>query len=124
MYRISPLTYLVDGMLSVGIANTYAYCADYQFLTFDPPPPMTCETYLEDYISVVGGYVQNPSATSNCHYCTIYETNVFLETMSSSYNHRWRNFGILWAFIVFNVFGAIGLYWLARVPKRSREKKE
>jgi ATP-binding cassette subfamily G (WHITE) protein 2 (PDR) len=122
MYRLSPLTYLVDGILSVGIANTYAHCAEYEFLTFDPPSSMTCGKYLADYVSVAGGYVNNPNATSECQYCTIYETNKFLERLSSSYSHRWRNFGILWGFIVFNIFGAIGLYWLARVPKKTSKK--
>ena len=35
-----------------------------------------------------------------------------------------RNFGILWAYIVFNIFGAIFLYWLFRVPKKPKNKKE
>jgi ATP-binding cassette subfamily G (WHITE) protein 2 (PDR) len=124
MYRLSPFTYLIDGMLSVGIANTYAYCKDYEFLHFEPPSNQTCQAYLSNYISVYGGYVGNPAATADCQYCTIYETNVFLSSISSSYENRWRNFGILWGFIIFNVFGAIGLYWLARVPKKSGKKEK
>jgi hypothetical protein len=31
---------------------------------------------------------------------------------------------ILWAYIVFNVFGALFLYWLVRVPKNKLRKKK
>ena len=34
---------------------------------------------------------------------------------------RWRNFGIMFAYIIFNVFGALFLYWLTRVPKKSKK---
>jgi hypothetical protein len=37
------------------------------------------------------------------------------------WSDRWRNFGILFAFIVFNMLATIGLYWLARVhPLREK----
>ena len=44
--------------------------------------------------------------------------------INASYDTRWRNFGILWAFIIFNMFAAIGLYWLARVPKKQKKDKK
>lgn len=126
MYRVSPFTYIVDGLLSVGLANTYVTCADNELLTFDPPSNETCSTYLSTYIDIAGGYLTEATldATSNCEYCTVYETNVFLENLSSSYSHRWRNFGIIFAFVAFNIAAAIFLYWLARVPKGKREEKE
>jgi ATP-binding cassette, subfamily G (WHITE), member 2, PDR len=39
-------------------------------------------------------------------------------------DERWRNFGIMWLFIVFNVAGALFLYWLTRVPKKSKTEKK
>jgi ABC-type multidrug transport system permease subunit len=30
----------------------------------------------------------------------------------------------MWVFIVFNIFAAVGMYWLARVPKVKKAKKE
>lgn len=35
-----------------------------------------------------------------------------------------RNFGIIWAYIIFNGFAAVFLYWLVRVPKGGAGKKE
>jgi ATP-binding cassette, subfamily G (WHITE), member 2, PDR len=123
MYRISPFTYLVDGMLSVGLANTRVQCADIEYLHFNPPSGLTCSQYLGTYISLAGGYLSDASAnsTSDCQFCTVADTNTFLSALSSSYGKRWQNFGLMWVYIVFNVFGAVGLYWLARVPRKRKE---
>ena len=41
-------------------------------------------------------------------------------------DNGWRDFGIMFAYIIVNIMGAILIYWLARVPKgakgRSQEK--
>lgn len=124
MYRISPFTYLVSGMLSAAIANTGVQCAANEYLTFQPPANQTCGEYLTTYIEAVGGYLTNADATSDCNFCTVSNSNVYLSSVSTDYSDRWRNFGIMWAFIIFNVFAALGLYWLARVPKGKKVKKE
>lgn len=35
-----------------------------------------------------------------------------------------EDFGIFLVYLVFNVAAAVGLYWLAKVPKGKREKRE
>ncbi|KAK9429132.1 ABC-2 type transporter-domain-containing protein [Lipomyces doorenjongii] len=124
MYRVSPFTYLVDAMLSVGVANTQVHCSDIELLSFDPTVNLTCGEYMAPYMSNAGGQIMNPNATSACRFCSVASTNTFLASVSSSYSHRWRNFGFMWVYIVFNLFGAIFLYWLMRVPKRSKKKEE
>ena len=124
MYRISPFTYLVDGMLSTGLANTAVVCSSIELVTFNPAANQSCGTYLAPYINSFGGYVTNPAATSDCQFCSAGSTNVYLAQLSSQYSHRWRNFGIMWAFIIFNVFGALFLYWLARVPRKQKVREE
>jgi ATP-binding cassette subfamily G (WHITE) protein 2 (PDR) len=123
MYRVSPFTYLVGGMLSVGLANTKVICAPNEYLKFDPLNG-TCGEYIESYSTALGGYMEDPSATSNCNYCPVSDTNVFLAQVSSKYEDAWRNFGIMWVYIVFNIFAALFLYWLIRVPKVKKEKAE
>ena len=124
MYRVSPFTYLVEGMLSTGIANQKTFCADNEFVSFDPPSGSTCGQYMQPYTSEAGGYLKDNSATSNCQFCTYDDTNFFLEQIGLSYSNAWRDFGILWAYIIFNIFAAVGIYWLARVPKKSKHQKE
>ncbi|KAL3421854.1 ABC transporter cdr4 [Phlyctema vagabunda] len=125
MYRVSPFTYLVSGVLSTGLANAKVVCSEIEWLHFDPPSGETCGAYMANYIAEAGGYVSSDTinATSDCKFCTVEDTNVFLASVSSKYSERWRNFGLMWVFIIFNVFAAIFLYWLARVPKTPKKAK-
>ncbi|KAF9028125.1 putative ABC transporter [Hymenopellis radicata] len=125
MYRVSPFTYLVDAMLSTGLANSPATCSSIEVSTFDPPSGQTCGAYMATYIANVGdGIVYNPNATADCQFCSVTSTNGFLAQVNSVYEHRWRNYGILWVYIIFNVFGALFFYWLARVPKGSKSRNK
>ena len=110
-------------MLSTGLANTRVICSSIEYLHLSPPPTLTCSQYLSNYTSFAGGYVLNPDAMSDCQFCSVEYTNVFLKTVNANYSDAWRNMGLLWVYIVFNCFGAIGLYWLARVPKGKKTKK-
>ncbi|KAJ8078446.1 Multidrug resistance protein [Marasmius tenuissimus] len=122
MYRVSPFTYLIDGMLATALANARGYCSDIEVSVVNPPAGQTCGQYFSTYQSLVGGSVQNPDATSNCQYCSIDDTNTWLARIPSRYDLRWRNFGLMWAYIVFNFVAALFFYWLARVPKKSKAR--
>ncbi|KAF1938793.1 ABC transporter CDR4 [Clathrospora elynae] len=124
MYRLSPFTYLVSGMLSVGLANNKVQCAQNELIAFDPPQGSTCGEYISDYRAASGGYMSNPNATSGCEFCAIEDTNAFLKSISSDYSQAWRNFGILWAYCIFNVCAALTLYYLLRMPKPKKEKAD
>ncbi|PLB45040.1 ABC drug exporter AbcA [Aspergillus steynii IBT 23096] len=116
MYRVSPFTYLVSGMLSVGIADTIVTCADNEYLRFDPVNT-TCGRYMAPYIAQVGGYLQEETATTDCRFCPVADTNTFLRGVGASYADVWRNFALMWVFILTNVVAACLLYWWARVPR-------
>ncbi|TDL14894.1 P-loop containing nucleoside triphosphate hydrolase protein [Rickenella mellea] len=124
MYRVSPFTYLVDSMLSVGVANAPATCSDIEVRHFEPPNGQTCGQYLQAYMRANDGSLANPNATSDCQFCEITTTNTFLSKVHSTFDLRWRNFGFLWAYIIFNIVAAMFFYWLARVPKGNRVKKQ
>ena len=127
MYRVSPFTYLVSGMLSTGVSGAKAVCENVEFLSFNPPPGQTCIQYMQDYIVMAGkgdpsagGYLSNPDATSDCSFCSMSKTDSFLARVNSFYGDAWRNFGLMWVFIAFNIAGAVFIYWLARVPKSKK----
>ena len=115
MYRVSPFTYFVEGILGTAVANTPVVCGSDEYQVFSPPSGQTCGNYMAPYISAAGGYLLDETATSNCQYCQLSDTNVFLTSFGIKYSNKWRDFGLLWVFIFFNVFAAVGLYWLARV---------
>lgn len=124
MYRISPFTYLIDGMLATGLANNAIVCSSIELVSFNPPSGQTCGQYMSTYINTAGGYIVNDSATANCEFCTAASTNVYLAQLSSQYSTRWRNFGLMWVYIIFNVFAALALYWYARVPRKQKVQEE
>jgi len=78
---------------------------------------------MAQYIGLEGGNLQDPSARTDCTFCAADSTNTFLASVNSFYDQRWRNFGILWAYIAFNVVAALFFYWVLRVPKKSKVEK-
>ncbi|KAJ5961268.1 CDR ABC transporter [Penicillium vulpinum] len=122
MYRVSPFTYLVSAMLSTGTSGANVVCEDIEYLHFEPAGN-TCGEYMSDYISAAGGYLLNENATTDCTFCAIKHTDTFLGSVGSYYKDAWRNFGLMWVYIIFNIAAALAIYWLARVPKGTRSKK-
>jgi ATP-binding cassette, subfamily G (WHITE), member 2, PDR len=119
MYRLSPFTYMISGMLSTAVANTHVVCADNELLRFRPPQGSTCADYLAPYMEQAGGYLVDGNSTVACQFCSVDDTNLFLKGVRSDYEDRWRNFGILWVYVFFNIGGALVVYWLVRVPKKG-----
>ncbi|KAH6615048.1 opaque-specific ABC transporter CDR3 [Boeremia exigua] len=121
MYRVNPFTYLVSSFMSTTIGQTPAYCADAEFQVFAPANG-TCAEYMQQYMSVAGGYLRDEQATDQCQYCQIDNTNQFLTRINASWDTRWRDFGLLWVYVAFNVAAAMFFYWLCRVPKGKKSK--
>lgn len=124
MYRCNPFTYLIQAMLSVGLAKNNVICAQRELVVFEPYSGQTCGDYMTDYIQLYGGYLTNPDATSSCAFCQLSSTDQFLATVEAVYSQRWRNWGIFIAFTAINIILTIFFFWLARVPKGTREKKK
>ena len=69
-----------------------------------PPGSKTCQEYLGPFISVIGGYLEDPDASSQCRYCPARTTDQFLfNNFNMEYTHHWRNLGIVLGVTVFNV---------------------
>ena len=119
MYRVSPLTYLVDGIAATGMHGRAIECAPNELSRFDPPAGQTCQDYLSSFLSVAPGQLVNPLATSQCGYCALRDSDQFLGAASISWSTRWRNYGIGFSYVVFNIAAAVLLYYVFRVRKWS-----
>jgi ATP-binding cassette subfamily G (WHITE) protein 2 (PDR) len=119
MYRVSPLTYFVSALASTGLSGRRVVCAQNELAIMNPPQGVSCGDYLGPYAKAAGGLVYNPEAMSRCEYCTVTVADQFLAGSSISYSTRWRNYGIVFSYIVFNIFMAVLLYYLIRVRKGS-----
>ena len=116
MYRVSPLTYLVSGIASTGMHARPVICASNELARFDPPPSTTCGSYLAPYLATNPvGTLLNPSATSQCEYCQLNNSDEFLASVFIEWSTRWRNYGIGFSYIMFNIVMAIIFYWAFRV---------
>lgn len=75
MYYISPVTYLIGGVLSAVLNNVPVICSPNELTHFDPPGGQTCGTYASDFLNHSLGYLVNPSDSNNCQYCSLSNAN-------------------------------------------------
>jgi ABC-type multidrug transport system permease subunit len=92
-------------------------CAERETSIFDPPSGQTCGQYLAPLASQAAGTLQNPEAMEACRYCPFQVADQYLAGSRIYWGDRWRNYGIMWAFICFNIFIAVLVYYLFRVKK-------
>ncbi|KAF4968353.1 hypothetical protein FSARC_4299 [Fusarium sarcochroum] len=123
MYRINPFTYAVERFLATSLANAPVSYITNELIEFAAPSGMTCGEYMKPFITDNGGYVVDDD-TGNCQYCPMADTNTFLASINMSFSNSWRDFGLIWAYCIFNVVAAAGLYWLIRVPKNDFKSKK
>lgn len=120
MYRVSPLTYLVSSLAATGMHGRSIICAAAELSRFDPPLGTTCGTYLQSYLSAnPAGTLLNPSAIVGCEYCPLSTSDQFLAGVSISWDNRWRDYGLGFVYIGFNIVGAVLFYYAFRVRKWS-----
>ncbi|EPS35460.1 hypothetical protein H072_11135 [Dactylellina haptotyla CBS 200.50] len=127
MYRVSPMTYLVGGITGAAMHDRKITCTDAELAIFPPPKGVTCAKYMADYLAVAPGFLQQDdvNSTSECRYCSVQTSDQILAGSGVFYSQRWRNFGILWAYIGFNIFATILFYYLFRVKVwKSPEAKK
>lgn len=115
MYRVSPFTYWVSGIVSTQLHDRPVTCSQDETSIFNPPSGQTCGEYLERFLAQAPGSLQNPSDTSDCQYCSLRVADQYLAGSRIYWSDRWRNFGIMWAYILFNIFIAVVTYYLFRV---------
>ncbi|QYT05181.1 PDR-type ABC transporter [Trichoderma simmonsii] len=117
MWRVSVFTYWVAGIVATELHGRQIICSQSELSIFNPPSGQTCGEYLAPFLQQAPGQLQNPSSTTNCAYCQLSNADQYLAGSEIFWSDRWRNYGIVWAYIVFNIFTAITLYYLFRVKK-------
>lgn len=111
MYWLTPFHYLLEGLLAAVTHNVPVICADNEFARYMPPPGQTCESYTGPFIAQVGGYVQT-AANGMCEFCQFANGDQFAASFNVFYSHIWRDYGIFWAYIIFNFAFVFACSWL------------
>ncbi|KAF7559139.1 hypothetical protein G7046_g5028 [Stylonectria norvegica] len=117
MYRVSPFTYWIAGIVATALHGRAVTCSSTETSVFNPPSGQTCGEYLEPLLQIAPGQLQNPGDREQCQYCTFSNADQYLSGSNIYWSERWRNYGIMWAYIVFNIFMAVLVYYLFRVKK-------
>jgi ATP-binding cassette subfamily G (WHITE) protein 2 (PDR) len=120
MYRASPLTYFISGVVTAGLAHTQITCSSIEMLRIALPAGRTCGEYIKSFIQVAGGFVEDANAVDRCGYCPVGDADAFMQTMGIDVDYKWRNVWFLFCYVVFNVIATFFLYWVARAPKRGK----
>ncbi|KAF8997054.1 pleiotropic drug resistance ABC transporter [Cyathus striatus] len=120
MYRLSPFTYLIEGLLGYAMGRQEITCSAIEYVSVNPPSGLTCGDYLNPYISFAGGYLNNAEATSACQFCSIRTSDQFLNgAFNIYYEHAWRNFGFMFVYIAFNTACIYLFTYLCRIRTGS-----
>ncbi len=117
MYRVSPFTYWIGGIVATELHGRQINCSETELSIFNPPPGYTCARYLMPLEGKAPGQLLNPMATEQCMYCPVTNADQLLAASRIYWSDRWRNWGIFMAYIVFDIFVAVLLYYLFRIKK-------
>ncbi|WFC95973.1 hypothetical protein MBRA1_002629 [Malassezia brasiliensis] len=123
MFPLSPFTYIVEGQMGNAIHDKPVRCTEREMNTVIPPEGETCDSYLQPFsypLNVtppsdhqsIGYYVSNPDNT--CGFCAMRRGEDYLTSIEMYSRYRFRDLGILCAYIGFNLMLAFALYYLFR----------
>jgi ATP-binding cassette subfamily G (WHITE) protein 2 (SNQ2) len=95
-------------------------CSSKDFFRFFAPPGQTCGNYTQAFLTYAAGYINNPSASGDelCEYCEYSSGDEYLSSLGWSVDHRWRDFGILACYWIFNMFLGVVFVHIFRKQRR------
>lgn len=94
-------------MVSTELNGLEIRCIARELVSFNPPTGQTCQQWAGEFVSAAGGYLVDGNATDICDYCQFSVGNQFYEPLTILFSDRWRDLGILIAFVVSNSLIAI-----------------
>lgn len=104
LYELNPITRLISGMVTTELSGRAVVCSTREYNTFPPPSGTTCGDYMRAFFSAGGaGYLEDPNSTAMCNYCPYKSGEQFYGPFQLSFDNRWRDLGILAAFIGSNL---------------------
>ncbi|KAI8983430.1 ABC-2 type transporter-domain-containing protein [Pilobolus umbonatus] len=120
MYWLDPYHYVIEGLVVNVMHDVKVVCSGSDFIQIPVPSGETCGAYMSEFFATAGnGYIENENATDMCNYCPYTRGQQYYEnSIGWSFDNRWRDFGILCAYYVFNVVAFLFFVFLFRKAKR------
>ncbi|CAO2655641.1 Nn.00g044440.m01.CDS01 [Neocucurbitaria sp. VM-36] len=111
MYWLTPFKYLLEGFLALLLRGQEIRCDTTEMAIFPPPPNQDCQSYAGQFAQQSGGYVQT-QPDGNCGFCQYATGDAFAASFNVFPKYIWRDFGIMWAYILFNFAVVFVCTWL------------
>ncbi|KAF2749888.1 hypothetical protein M011DRAFT_465546 [Sporormia fimetaria CBS 119925] len=111
MYPLSPFRYLLEGFLGLLLDGIPVRCDTNELAIFPAPPGQSCDSYVGEFARQMGGYVETQQ-DGNCGFCQYASGNAFAASFNVFPRNVWRDFGIMWAYIIFNFAMVFFCTWL------------
>ncbi len=125
VYYESPFTYFLENMMTELFDHRAVICDSNEFALLMPQDEMTCGAYMKDYIKMKGGYLRSDSDRVYCTYCSYASGQEFTNNLHMYFKNHWRNFGIMWAFVIGNIVLMLAAYKCMLLFRgRHKPKKE
>jgi ABC-type multidrug transport system permease subunit len=103
LYQLDPFTRLIGGMVVTELHGRTVKCAPTELNHFTAPAGQNCGEYMASFFQNGGpGYIVD-NATQACEYCAYKMGDQFYTALDLNFDNRWRDLGILAAFIVSNL---------------------
>ncbi|CAD0100330.1 unnamed protein product [Aureobasidium mustum] len=119
MYRVSPFTYWIAGIVAAQLHGKRIICSDVETSVFQPPRVKPAANTWPPTSNTHRATSKTPTLMPTAHTVRSAMQTNSLAGSGIYYSQVWRNFGIFWAYVGFNIFAAVFLYWLFRVSKFS-----
>ncbi|KAJ5716515.1 hypothetical protein N7493_008426 [Penicillium malachiteum] len=103
LYQLDPFTRLISGMVVTELHGREVQCINSEYNSFTSPSNQTCGEYMAPFFERGGnGYIVN-NATQDCQYCLYKMGDQFYDAYDMNFDNRWRDLGILIAFVGSNL---------------------
>lgn len=104
LYQLDPFTRLIGGMVVTELHGLPVQCQPHELNYLTAPPGQTCGAYMANFFAAGGaGYISDANATGACGYCAYAVGDQFYTPLGLDYANRWRDLGIMAAFIGSNL---------------------
>ncbi|RDW71882.1 hypothetical protein BP5796_07916 [Coleophoma crateriformis] len=103
LYQLDPFTRLIGGMVVTELHDLPVVCKTSELSHFSAPSGQTCGEYMSNFFAAGGAGYLTSNSTSDCSYCAYSVGDQFYTPLGFSFNNRWRDLGILIAFIGSNL---------------------
>jgi ABC-2 type transporter len=103
LYQLNPFTRLISGMVVTELHDRPVTCSEPELNRFNAPPGQSCGDYMAPFFAAGGSGYLVDNATSACAYCAYKVGDQFYLPLGFLFENRWRDLGILAAFIGSNL---------------------